>query len=186
MTEKNNNSNNPIRKIPIIHRIFAFAAGDIPTTSNLSLVCYDWREAFEVYGKPILANFYEQDPKDYARFIFELCEWGEGTWLCELMIDAWQDRIIGAPKSSSDSSVAEKIDFTKENVEASLKFANLVVKKRPKSAKARTHEEDMNSDVGSDADEKNNDDEGSDNTNNKPERRKSPKSITLLFFYQNK
>ena len=98
---QNNNirhpSRNPVLKIPIIHRIFYYSASDVVKVEELSRVCIPFREALEVYGKPVFANFAERESKDFFRFFYELCEWAEDSWMIELMIDAWNESFGDQP-----------------------------------------------------------------------------------------
>lgn len=89
---------NPVLKIPLIHRIFFFAATDVIKVEELSRVCFSFREALEIYGKPVFASFAERESKEFFRFFYELCEWAEDSWMIELMIDAWNENFGDRPE----------------------------------------------------------------------------------------
>lgn len=105
--------NNPVRKIPLIHRILAYAATDIIHAERLSRICRDWREAVEVYGKPVFAGFAARESREYFRYFYELCEWApDSTWMLEKMIDAWNENFASPAMEQQQSGVVgPAVDF---------------------------------------------------------------------------
>ncbi len=103
--------NNPVRKIPIIHRILSFAASNvIDAEKKFSVVCADFREAVEVYGPAFFTGFAERDPREFFRFVYTVIDGrvdsdhANAPWLVANMIQGWNDNSYRILKSAKKNN----------------------------------------------------------------------------------